>query len=171
MSESSDEAEQTPIERIQTALLEFVNCIGGSLEDICSYSLTIGEAYVPFDPDPDNEDCGEGEAMCSQAWVRVMGIQPSPGTQQGWDGGDCSIVMEMTLEVGVLRCIELPDGGEAPTESNVMVAALQALEDMNAIHCAAMNCEVWDSIMTGTWAPNGPLGGQYGGVWDFTVTL
>lgn len=50
-----------------------------------------------------------------------------------------------------------------------MVAAMQSMDDMNRILCAALGCEVWEHIDVGTWVPWGPLGFQYGGMWTFTV--
>ena len=164
----SDLVEVTPDERLHEALIAFTGCVGESLEDICSYGLTIGEAYVPFDPDEDDE-CEDDEAQCSQAWVRVTTVQPTG--QVDSFGGDCGGVLRIGLEVGVIRCLEIPEGGHAPTASDMLVAAIQAMTDMKAIHCAAMACEVWDSIEVGVWTPDGPLGGQYGGIWNFTVEV
>jgi hypothetical protein len=107
--------EQEPSDALQMALIGFTGCVGEAVSDICSYGLTIGETYVPFDPDPED--------------------------------------------------------GEAPTASDVLVAATQAMADMQAIMCAALGCEVWDAIEVGEWSPSGPLGGQYGGIWTFTVEL
>lgn len=155
-------------EPLQDALIQFTGCVGGALPDICSYGLTIGEAYVPFDPDPEDE-CEDDEALCSQVWVRVMSVTVAAVTDSF--GGDCGGTLRIELEVGVLRCIELEEGGEAPKASDVLVAATQAMSDMQAVQCAALSCEVWDSIEVGSWTPSGPLGGQYGGIWTFTVEL
>lgn len=156
---------ETNADRLNTALVGFTGCIGEAVADICSYGLTIGENYVPFDPDPEDE-CEDDEVACSQVWVRVMGVVPT-GTE-AW-GGDCATVLRLDLEVGILRCLEIPEGGEAPTASDMLVGAIQSITDMNAIFCAAMDCEVWESINAGQWTPSGPMGGQYGGVWTFTV--
>jgi len=154
-------------EALNEALVAFTGCIGEAVPDICSYGLTIGDSYVPFDPD-ETDPCDEDEAICSQVWVRVGDVTPSPS--QGWDS-DCATVMNLTLEVGVLRCIEIQGKGEAPTASEVLLAAMQSMSDMNVIYCAAMSCEVWSAIDAGTWVPLGPDGGQYGGIWTFTVEV
>lgn len=160
----SDEGVNEPL---NDALLLFTAAVGNSV-DICSYGLTMGDSYVPFDPDPD-EECEAEEVACSQAWVRVMSIGPKPDPRsQGWDG-DCALVLTASLEVGVLRCVAIPEDGEAPTASDVVEAATQALTDMNALLNAALACEVWDAIDVGSWNPVGPMGGQYGGTWTFTV--
>lgn len=163
----------TPAEAINTALMAFTSCIGESLDGICSYGLTIGAEYVPFDPD-EEDGCEDDEALCSQAWVRVDNVATSGSAS--W-GGDCAVEMVLTLEVGVLRCIAIEEDGEAPTATDVMAAAFQSMDDMNSIFCAAMGCEtsegvhVFASIESGTWVPLGPLGGQYGGTWTFTATI
>lgn len=163
--------EQVPGEagadRLNEALVGFTGCMGSALDGICSYGLTIGDSYVPFDPD-DDDDCDEDEAVCSQVWVRVADVTPT--NSQGWDD-DCASVMVLNLEVGVLRCIEIAGKGEAPSASEVLAAAMQAMSDMNRLYCAAMGCEVWAAIESGSWVPLGPEGGQYGGTWSFTVTV
>lgn len=153
---------------LHDALVQFTGCIGSALDDICSYGLTIGESYVPFDPDPE-DGCEDDEVQCSQVWVRVTDVQPT-AVNDSFDN-DCATVLRIGLEVGVLRCVHIEEGGEAPTASDVLIAALQSMDDMNAIFCAAMGCEVWDQIDAGQWLPNGPLGAQYGGIWTFTATL
>lgn len=173
MTETPPEVPVEPLEptRLHTALLNFTSCVGLAPEAICTYSLTIGETYVPFDPDPDDE-CDEDEAWCSQVWVRVVDISPTETGLQGFDGGDDNVVeLELNLEVGILRCIEVPEDGEAPVASDVMAAGLQAMTDMNVILCAALACDAFESLGVGQWTPMGPLGGQYGGTWAFTVQV
>lgn len=153
------------------ALVGFVGCVGLSIPDICSYGLTVGDHYVPFNPDED-DDCEDDEqsVACSQIWVRVDKITPTAVTEN-FAGSDCTSVLSIGLEVGVLRCFGIEEGGEAPSATDVMEASLQTVSDCLAIQCAALGCEVWESIVVGSWAPLGPLGGQYGGYWTFTVEL
>ncbi len=157
-------------DRLHMALVAFTGAIGEAVPDICSYGLTIGEAYVPFDPDPD-DDCEEEDVACSQVWVRVAGGSLNKVTDSFGGQGGCGGVFGLEIEVGVMRCLEVPDGGEAPTASQMLEAALQMMTDMRNIQCAAMSEEVWDSITAGAWTPRGPLGGQYGGTWTFTVEV
>lgn len=158
-----------PAERLNNALLAFTACVGEAVGDICSYGLTIGETYVPFDPDPEDE-CEEDEVQCNQLWVRVTGITPSNTEIEGWDGS-CAMGTSIGLEVGVIRCLEVPEGGEAPYASDVLVAATQAMTDMTLVRCAALSCEVWDGLDVGDWTPLGPQGGQVGGVMTFIAEL
>lgn len=161
-------SDESPADALNEALLQFAACVGTSIPDICSYSLTIGETYVPFEPDPEDE-CPENASLCSQIWVRVMNVGVLNTGAEGWGGNSCAVALSMQLEVGVIRCIEIPGEGEAPSATDVMIAATQSMDDMNRLLCAAMSCEVWEAIDIGTWTPMGPLGGQYGGIWTFTV--
>lgn len=171
---SSDEFPEDPL---HAALVQFTGCVGEAVEDVCSYGLTLGETYVPFMPDPPPQGTSYPHAcdgldegiLCSQLWVRVASVAPGQ-VNQGWEG-DCAVSLVATIEVGIERCFVIPEGGEAPTATDVMRGALQAMTDMKAIHCAAVSCDAWDRITTGQWSPLGPQGGQYGGVWTFTVTL
>jgi hypothetical protein len=162
--------EYDPNERLYDAMNEFVGCISGALKDICTVGWTIGEAYVPFDPDED-DDCDVDEAMCSQVWVRVTTLSPSAGSVESFEGDTCALSLNMGLEVGIIRCVDIPEDGDAPTATDVLAAAMQSMADMRAILCAALGCEVWDAIGVGTWSPTGPLGGEYGGIWTFDVEL
>lgn len=161
-----------PDQLLHAALVEFTYCIGSALEGICSWGLTIGDSYVPFNPDDGEcEDPNDEDVSCSQAWVRVMGVTPVPTGDTGMSGDMCDIMLQADIEVGVLRCLDVAEGGEAPTAMEMLAASLQAMTDMTAVHRAAMACEVWGSIITNQWAPVGPLGAQYGGIWVFTVEL
>lgn len=161
-----------PAEGLNESLMAFTACVGSALGDICSYGLTVGESYVPFDPDPEDGclDEEDDDFVCSQVWVRVTQITPTNTEVEGW-GGSCAQGLSIGLEVGVLRCLEIREGGEAPTASDVLVAATQAMSDMAALRCAALSCEVWDAINLGNWIPIGPAGGQVGGVWTFTAEI
>lgn len=170
MTQSPTDATPEPEDRLLVALAGFVGCIAEELTDICSVGLTIGDSYVPFDPDPE-DDCEDDEAVCSQAWVRVdnVSLKDIPDNFDGDRPAMCSF--RLTLEVGVLRCVTIPEHGEAPTATDVMAAAFTSMNDMQAVQKAALSCEVWDEIEVGQWQPLGPLGGQYGGTWQFTVEL
>lgn len=163
--------EPTGADLLNDALIQFTGCIGSAFDDICTYGLTVGDTYVPFDPDEDeaeSEDCDE--YGCSQVWVRVENVNAI--TPDSWDNG-CSMTFRIELEVGIVRCFDIPEDGEAPTATQVLAAATQAMSDMNTILCAAMGCDTvedqFDSIVAGTWLPIGPIGGQYGGSWAFTI--
>lgn len=161
-------------ERLHNALVAFTQAIGEALA-VCSYGLTIGQDYVPFEPD-DEDECDEDEedaASCTQAWVRVVSVVPTGGVSL-IDGSDCASVLRIDLEAGVYRCIVVEEGGEAPKAADVLGAAIQSMSDMTAIYRAAMGeeaPEVWDTITAGSWTPSGPSGGQYGGIWTFSVEL
>jgi len=177
MTETPAEVPPDKTLAIEDALIAFTGAIGEALPDICSYGLTLGESYVPFDPDPedecDQELSDDEDFICNQAWVRVTSVGLANQTEEEGFGGDITptTLTRLGLEVGILRCVEIPEDGEAPKASDVMVAALQSMRDMAAIQCAALETEVWAAILLGTWTPLGPLGGQYGGMWTFDVEI
>lgn len=172
MSEMPIGSDENPFdEALFAALAGFTTCVGSAVQPICSYGLTIGETYVPFDPDPDDEDnCDADEHACSQLWVRVTGVDLKE-MPESFEGDSCGTALEVGLEVGVLRCVNIPEDGEAPTATDVMVSAFEAMTDMRAIMCAALGCDVWQHIIVGSWSPEGPMGGQAGGLWTFTVEI
>lgn len=167
-------------ENLHNALVAFTQSIGEAL-GVCSYGLTIGQDYVPFDADdedqcnPEEDEDAEAEdsVACTQAWVRVESIV-STSLSEALDGNVCAATLRMSLEVGILRCLLIEDDGEAPKAADVLGAALQSMTDMRRILDAATGPEapqVWETIVAGQWTPMGPLGGQYGGIWTFTVDL
>lgn len=166
-------------EQINAALVGFTGCVGSALDGICSYSLTFGEVYVPFQPDEDDQCDEDDDSDCNQVWVRVTdvsvgydekGFDANPAADGSCEGA-CGGTFRFGLEVGVLRCYPPPAEGEAPTATDVLSYAMQSMIDMSALYQAAMQCEVWESISVGQWQPEGPFGGQYGGFWNFTVEL
>lgn len=157
--------------RLHAGLIGIMLSIGSAI-DVCSYGLVIGDSYVPFDPDEDECQDDEGDdATCEQVWVRVAQVTPTGGVDTF--RGMCGQEMQLALEVGVLRCIETPEQGEAPRASDMLAAVLQSMDDMNAIYRGAMGVDddLFDEIIAGEWTPVGPMGGQYGGIWTFTVTI
>lgn len=182
MALGSDEHPNTLADAINAALVGLAGCVGSALDDICTYSVTFGEAYVPFQPD-EGEECDEDtEEDCNQAWVRVTdvnvvmddkGWDTTPGGDDGSCEGACGGTFQIGVEIGVLRCYPIPEKGEAPTATDVMSYSMQSMIDMTAIYQAAMNCDDAgiEHIVVGQWQPEGPLGGQYGGFWNFTIEV
>ncbi len=142
----------------------------GEALGVCSYGLTIGETYVPFRPDPEDE-CEEDEEYCTQAWLRVISVRPNPNSNsKGW-GGACAATRILELEVGITRCLGIPEDGEAPMAGDVLSAAWTAMEDMSTIATVATSSDLWIDVELGMWSPNGPSGGVYGGQWTIQVEL
>lgn len=164
MSESDVEPEAE--DRLLAALIEFTGCIGGAVE-VCSYALIPGEGYLPFNPDEGDEEACEDDD-CSQVWVRVTNIEVV--NPDSWDE-TCALTRNVGLEVGIMRCMEVVEKGEAPSASAFLGYAMQSMEDANAIMCAALGCEVWSALRIGSWSPLGPLGGEYGGQWTMTAEV
>ena len=153
---------------ITDSMAALLGCLDLAVPDVCSFGWTVGEAYVPFDPDPD-EQCADDDVMCSRVWLRVGGIATdSAGSGFGQTvQGDFSL----NLEVGINRCFDIPEGGQAPTASEVLEAAAKSMDDMDRILCAVVNCQAFNDVVPLSWTPDGPLGGIYGGIWNFQVDI
>lgn len=163
MSESDVEpGEDNPLLK---ALIEFTGCIGGAFDDVCSYALIPGDGYIPFTPDEEDEENCEDED-CSQVWVRVTSINAIG--ENGWDTS-CAMTLSVGLEVGIIRCMEVVANGEAPSATALLGYSMQAMDDMRAIMCAAINCEIAGNLDLGVWTPLGPMGGEFGGQWTMTA--
>lgn len=165
----NDSAAKVNAGSLVDALQQMAECIRDDLDFVCSIAVMATEAYVPFAPSEDDDDdpvCDDEEVACSQAWVRIVDVRMN--SIEGW-GGDCASTLLLDLEVGVTRCIPVPEGTEAYDENDVFMATLQSVRDMQSILCSAMNCEVWARLDAGSWTPAGPMGGFYGGTWTFTA--
>ena len=63
----------------------------------------VADEHEPAPRHPDDPD----EAVsCTQAWVRVMGAQPTGGVTL-FDGSDCAAVLRLQLEVN--KCSSFPN--------------------------------------------------------------
>jgi hypothetical protein len=111
-------------------------------------------------------DCADD--ACGQAWVRVTdSYMASSLGEQDVEGGNCGLELNVEVEIGAIRCLETPERGEANTPEELLAAFRQANADMLAIRRAVFCCDAIDpkDVILGTWTPQGPLGGLYGGIW------
>lgn len=139
--------------------------VGG--DTMCYCGVIVGDDI--YDLSGVGGDC---EDACGQAWVRVTdSFMASTLGVQDVDGGNCGLEMNVVVEVGVLRCLRIPEKGEANTAEEMVAAFEQQQSDMLAIRRALLCCDSIDSqdVILGTFAPIGPQGGLYGGVWTAII--
>lgn len=119
-----------------------------------------------FDP-LDLVGSGEGED-CSQAWVRLLtGLSQSAQTNAS--GGSCAATITFQVEVGLLRCIEMPEMDESYDPDELEASAAIQISDMLLLH-GIIRCG--DLPITDMeYIPQGPLGGFVGGVWVATISV
>lgn len=153
---------------LSTTLEALATCLCAELGGgFCFCGVIIGEDTYDLSG---IGDC-EGGA-CGQAWIRVtQAYMASDLGEQDTDGNNCSLELNVDLDIGVLRCLETPDRGEANTPEELLAAFRQQNADMLAVRRAVLCCDAVDSrdIILGLWSPQGPAGGIYGGIWTATL--
>lgn len=117
------------------------------------------------------DDCCDG-----QVWARLVTFQPLPSAGAARKPGTdpCAVPhFVATVELGVTRCAATQDkNGNAPAAERVAADGLQGIADMAALlgvlRCPPPGVEIRD---LGSWTPQGPNGGCFGGVWTFTLRV
>lgn len=123
-------------------------------------------------PTMDGCDClcedGQGDA-----WVRLVRLDPD-GDGQGFAlPGVCPQGWVAIIEMGVYRCVPLPEEGEALPEDTEHQIALAALADMNALVRVVGCCPALRDEHVGVefWQPLGPTGGCAGSSLQIRVPI
>lgn len=164
----SETPQELPLaDRINADLAALAGCVCAGLDPVCACAIMVGSELYDFQPD---EDC---EEECSRAWVRVAEAYPATGIgiQEEATNANCEGMINLQIEIGVVRCIEVPSDGEAPTVSALLAASVQQIRDMVAIRKAILCCEHFEDYMLGTYTPIGPEGPQIGGIWTMAVLV
>lgn len=149
-------------ERVAEDLAEIVNTAKALLDPLPGRIIAVapGES-VAWD------DCCDG-----QLWTRLISFSPhdgnSPAQRSGMDV--CALPWFIaTVELGIIRCAAvLNDQGVAPTPLQIVADGVQGLNDMAQL-MAAIKCADVDIRGLGSWTPQGPEGGCFGGYWTFTL--
>lgn len=117
-------------------------------------------------------ECPEGQG---DAWVRLVRLEPdvSNDTGGGLQPSSCAPSWLAYVEIGVYRCVPLPEEGEALPEQTEHVISLDALSDMNALLRVLTCCPTLRDTFTAVdfWQPLGPSGGCAGGALQFRVAI
>lgn len=156
--------------RISDLLTEVAACLVQQVEkdrlpdtpDLCFAGVFPGETAVG---DYAGMNCDEA---CGMAWVRLLTAYPASGVGRlKEEVGNCGAEVGIDFEVGILRCIPLPDeDGTPPSASDLIaIAELQHsdyLTIMRALNCCRAMPN--NSFLTGQYAPSGPIGGLVGGI-------
>jgi hypothetical protein len=116
-------------------------------------------------------DCGEG--ICGMAWVRLIAVYPSTvvGTPNELPG-NCSSLIGMDVELGIMRCISQPaDDGTPPDPADLQADAALQVADLMALRKAAFCCGNEKDLVLGAYTPVGPVGGLAGGFWVLSLQV
>lgn len=154
--------------RIKTALSLLAACVCEAVEgseEFCFCGIMPGDQWYDL-----RGDCSEDG--CAQAWVRVVNLYPSSTFgQQDVSLQNCGKTTELVVELGVLRCVTIPTGGDQPEASDLLSDADQQIDDAAALASALQCCESFEDYSLGLWTPIGPGVGGIGGFWTATVDV
>lgn len=132
---------------------------------VCFCGVVTGDVMVA-------DSAGDCDTVCGMAWVRLVNAQPVAGVGVPSEtAGNCTSEVGFDLEVGILRCIRIPEDGEPLTVEEQAEATELQMDDALLIRRALVCCESMstkDFILRG-YTPMGPLGGLYGGAWLISV--
>ncbi|HLR43880.1 MAG TPA: hypothetical protein VK065_01685 [Brevibacterium sp.] len=111
------------------------------------------------------DDCCKG-----QLWVRV--ITAVPGYQGRASGVACPTHYDLTLGVGIVRCVStVDDRGRPPSAAQITTDGNSGLRDMREIADILQSYRPVDALTArlGNWTPSGPDGGCAGGEWSYQM--
>lgn len=151
----------TQLEALATCLCAEV---GG--DTMCFCGVIIGEETYDMSG---VGDCENG--ACGQAWIRVTdSFMASTLGVQDVEGGNCGLELNVALEIGVLRCLRVPERGESNEPEELLAAFRQQNDDMIAMRRALYCCDAIDvdDVVLGTFTPV-LTGGLYGGIWSAII--
>lgn len=101
------------------------------------------------------------------AWVRLANSFPAVAfPSQDQTLRSCGSPLAYQLEVGIVRCVEVNEDGEAPTLEQQFEATRLQMADMEAMRYAIQCCLPNASKILGNYTPYGPQGAAVGGWWN-----
>jgi hypothetical protein len=149
-----------------TRLAEIAECLCAEIKnpawdvpDVCFCGVVPGEAL-------DAAYGGDCTTECGMAWVRLDTGYPSTTIGQLYtEAGNCTVPLGFDIELGIMRCIEVGDGLEGPTQSQLLAASQLQIADLLIMQRAIYCCGTLPNkeIIVGPYLPAGPLGGLVGG--------
>ena len=115
----------------------------------------------------------DDEGNCGMAWVRLIAAYPSSVIgQPSEQPGNCSSLIGMDVEIGILRCVSMPeDDGTPPPAVDLQADAALQIADAMALRKAATCCAPEKDFVLGAYVPIGPAGGLAGGMWTMSLQV
>ena len=145
------------VKRLVTQLAEM------NLPEACFATVVPGELAAL---DNLTDECA------AMAYSRVTSVFPSTTSFPSADASPRSgYFFASIIELGLIRTIELPDNGEAPSAEAQREAARLQAADMGAMLTAicAYCTDYSIPVVLGAYQPVGPEGGVVGGFWTATL--
>lgn len=153
-------------------LVELRDCVCAELaRSIAGPVCRCAIAHSVVTPTMDGCDC-ECEDGQGDAWVRLVRLEPEESLEIVGPSV-CPTGWQAVIELGVYRCVPLPEEDEVLEEQVVSDTALAALADMNALIRVLGCCTALRDAFTGVefWQPVGPSGGCAGGTLQIRVAI
>lgn len=133
----------------------------------CFCGVIPGDAAV-------GDYAGDCSTACGMAWVRLMTVYPATVVGVPNEAaGNCSATIGLEIEVGILRCLSIPEDGEPPSAGELLAVTDLQTRDAMSIWRAITCCDainVRDSILS-AYQPMGPMGGLVGGAYTVRTML
>jgi hypothetical protein len=142
---------------------------GADGPDVCFCDVVPGQVFAH-----DYVWGCEADGKCGAAWVRMITAYPAVGVGVPADKRPgCGFLLGVDVEIGVIRCLEAGENGNAPEAEVMNAAAMQEIDDMIAIRRAIMCCDALEDIdiSLGNYQPTGPAGMVFGGTWALSLAL
>lgn len=157
----------TPDSRLMPALVALKDCLCSELTKRglsagCTCSLVHGNVENVEFP-----EVGKGVAYVGIGGIFESTAFPNPAA----GASPCGRPLAASITMGVLRCYRV--GTSYPSADDSMLYLDKQMADMaamkTALTCCSKSSGVQFEVSLGTYAPFGPEGGVYGGIWTATV--
>lgn len=158
--------------RISDRLTALAACLCAQIEQdglpgTCFCGVIPGEAAVA-------EYGGDCSDKCGMAWVRLGAMYPATGLGAlDETPNNCSASLGFDIEIGIMRCIRVPEPEYPLTPAELSEATSLQADDALTMWRAVLCCEAIpnkDIMLTG-YSPMGPMGGMIGGTWGVRTVL
>lgn len=177
MSTTPDVAPVSFESSIGTLLATVTACVCTKLRDAgrpaCDCCLVHGASVMSMDGC--SCDCDDDTAT-GRVTGRVLRVIPAPSAVVNPRHSCLTAMVQVTLQIGVFRCITIPEDGAEPGCDVTTAEALGFLADEQAMRAALACCADLSQIPgkwqlgAGEWEPHGPSGGCAGGVISVNAT-
>lgn len=150
---------------LMNRLIELSVCLCTEIETVQGYPLCWCGVYPGGVPSYDY--CGGCDGgRCGMGFVTVDGggLYTSFGQNAGYRPSSCSSGLQVSVQIGVLRCMPFTNDGSLPEPNDMTETAVLLLDDMQAMRRAATCCFGGDLILL-DYQPIPAQGGCVGGLW------
>jgi hypothetical protein len=107
---------------------------------------------------------GDCDDACGMAWVRLATAYPSVTVgQPSQIQNNCTAGIGLEIEMGIVRCLDVGEGGGPPEPEALTAAATLQVADIMAMWRAVACCRQSKDFIIGQYVPSGPQGGVVGG--------